>query len=70
MNKFLLLVLSEIVEALFFICIILLVTNLKQNLPNYFLDASTIVGIWALAGIGTPFVIFMEEIRDILKQIR
>ena len=72
-QKILAVVIAEVSGALLFIFLIMFVANLKESMPSYPLDVSTIVLIWTLYGIGTPIAIFtpvLEMLKELIENIR
>jgi len=73
LEKFIKIIISEIVEGAFFIGCILIINSIlpsdgiRENMINL------ILFMWAIAGIGTPIVIFFElekEVFTFLKVIK
>ena len=72
-GKFLKTVIGEVVGALFFVIIIIIVAALKDAIPEYPLSISDIMLLWGLYGIATPIVIFTDiadSIQDMIQNLR
>jgi len=70
-TKILNIVISEIVEALFFIFCLIVVSMLPVDSIRQQISTLIII-LWAVAGIGTPIVILLEledQISPILKTL-
>ena len=65
-------IISEFVEAMFFVCILLILGAMPEY-PGKESIIGVVVSIWAIMGIGTPLVIFLdmaEAIADAFKGVR
>ena len=69
LDKILKSIISEIVEAIFFIiCLYIAYLLPEDNIRKSIIN--TIIGLWAIAGIGTPLVIFAELEKEVAKFIQ
>ena len=50
-------VVSEIILAIFFVVLIIIVIQIRNTMPEYALEPSTLLLMWVISGIATPFVI-------------